>query len=635
MHGIYYLGAAAMSCVLNIWAGATATAGGCLLNCEAGATATAGGCLLGVRGKARKKEKEYHFFNGQNERFNLEIKINGRFIDFCRFINQIKITQAVNSANLAELEIIADCGNIDFFAFASKQIEIYYFSETAEMLIYKGLIYSSTLNKNNKTFQLLASDEKLNKISNLSQNTINQIGYFCPDFFNEELNKEQEFNKRIETIPADYYFDFDGNLVLTNWQPKSAADIKLNQCDVLGLDFGIESTSEIVNNIELNIKFNYTRFVQRDLPAVYEPGMLIGGALSQDFIKIIKQYGLVPVPRVDSVLSAVGGAGWVVGRFNYSSIPDLSSGVIAPYYILDRESYVMAASWIFSKRWTQNVQEEYTISIKNNQSIDFFNEKSEEITLNLRQPESETADEKSDWQDYQCYFSPPSGSLKQGNDYFLAETAINRQRWALGCAYALNLAKTKLLKAHYIKTAQIETFFNKNITLSSTVAVNADSFSGSLKTQEIIHTFNLTKKTAETTAKLKGFKGFNGDNLRQTISRVSLPNLSGSGGSLKFGNFWVKKYSQNAPLFSTGGGGLAKDYCLSKDGLDGLYGYIIQENVANLINPAATVGTPAPVKFAIKTPDIEAELTDGLTATAPAIEQNLSIQDTTITAAVC
>ena len=76
-----------------------------------------------------------------------------------------------------------------------------------------------------------------------------------------------------------------------------------------------------------------------------------------------------------------------------------------------------------------------------------------------------------------------------------------------------------------------------------------------------------------------------------------------------------------------------KDYCIVKDGLDGEYGYILQEFIANAVDKNATQGILSPVKFAIKTPDIEKEMTDALIATAVAV-QNIAIPNTPITASI-
>ena len=79
----------------------------------------------------------------------------------------------------------------------------------------------------------------------------------------------------------------------------------------------------------------------------------------------------------------------------------------------------------------------------------------------------------------------------------------------------------------------------------------------------------------------------------------------------------------------TDGGGYAPpDYCISKDGYDNLYGYVMREYILNQV-VAATSGNVSGIKFAVKTPDIEKQSTDGVVATSET-EQNVSIPNTAI-----
>lgn len=600
---------------------------GCQVKINAVEKNSVSGCLLPLR-ISEKQAEEYQFnLDLYKKPFNIAVLIDGKEINICDLRNTIKITQAVNSSRIAELAIAADCGLLDFYKYASKKLDIIYSSKSDTRTLYSGIVITQKLDKSSNVFNLTASDEKLNKIDNLQQSTIENIGYFCRDLFNEELTKKDEFSKRIESIPADYYFDNDGNFILTPWQPKTTADIVLdsvnNKCDILSLNFSVANINEIVNKIEIKFNYNYYRFIQRDLIARYAPMYGSMGSFSPEFVRIVTTYGVVPVPRIDTVLNTINGAGWTVGKFYYEHIGDLSSGVLGGISILDRESYVMYADWTISKRWVQNVQEEYNITIKNDESIAFFNEKKEEISFNLRQPENEEL--KSDWIDYPCYFAPPSGSVRVNSDWIQPESDIDRQRYAVAIQYALNVAKTKIYYSHFNNELQAEVVFNKDIELQHTIGINNVEFSGNAKVLSIEHNFDLSKKYATTKIKANWFKGFVGDNIRQP-ERVVLPVVSQPQGVITFRNSWYKKYSSNLPTMSLGGGGLEKDYCVEKNGYDNQYGYILEENIANA---NATIGRVSPVKFAIKTPDIEKEMTDGLTATKE-IEQDLSIPNTPV-----
>lgn len=621
-----------MPCLILIQNEEISRVSGCQVKINAAEKNSVSGCLLPLRIIEKQAIKEYQFNSDfHKEKFNIAVIIDGKEIDFCKLRNEIKITNAVNSSRIAELAIAADCGLLDFYKYASKEIQIIYSSDTATQVIYSGIVISQKLDKQNKVFNLSCSDEKINKIDNLPQSTIDNLGYYCADLFNEELDKVQIFNKRLDTLPADYYFDNNGNFVLTFWQPKNYADIIIDKCSVLPntLNFVVASVNDILNKVELKLNFNYYRFLQRDINATYNPNYGGNGSFTPQFVNIVKTYGVVPVPRVDTVLNAVNGAGWTVGNFSHIGIGDLSSGVLGGIIINDRDSYVMGATWRISKRWVQNVQEEYSITIKNDDSIAFFNERKEELQFNLRQPESEVENLKTDWTDYPCYLPPPSGGRWQFNDYILPENTTNALRYAYAMQYALNVAQTKILRSHFSNEISFDIVFNRHLELKHTIALNEVEFIGNVKVQEIVHTIDLNKRIAKTSVKAKWFKGFSGGNIRQP-ERVTLPILSHPQGTLRFGNKIKRKYS-STKYYTTNGGG--KDYCLAKDGYDNEYGYILQEFILDEINTNAKEGILSPVKFAIKTPDIEKEMTDALTATTAAV-QNIAIPDTPITASI-
>lgn len=622
-----------MPCLLLIQSEEISRIDGCQIKINAVEKNSVSGCLLPLKISEKQAADEYQFNSDfYKEPFNLAVLIDGEEINYCDLRNTIKITQAVNSSRIAELSIKADCGVLNFYKYASKKIDIIYSSKSDTRTLYSGIVITQKLDKANNVFNLTASDEKINKIDNLPQSTIESIGYFCRDLFNDELTKKDEFAKRIESIPADYYFDNKGHFILTEWQPKTTPDIIFdsvnNMCDILSLNFGVANINEIVNKVDIKFNYNYYRFIQRDITARYAPMYGSMGSFSPEFVRIVKTYGVVPVPRIDTVLNTINGAGWTVGKFYYEHIGDLSSGVLGGISIPNRESYVMYAAWVFSKRWCQNVQEEYTITIKNDKSIAFFNEKKEEISFNLRQPENEIEELKSDWQDYPCYFSPPLGGVWQNNDYIMPQNINNQIRYADAIQYALNVAKTKIYYSHFNNELSVELVFNKDIELKHTIGINNIEFSGNAKVLSIEHNFDLSKKYATTKVKANWFKGFDGGNIRQP-ERVVLPVVSQPQGVLTFGNSWYKKYSRNTMAWGGLGVNLEKDYCLSKNGYDNQYGYILEEFIANDIYAAASQGVLSPVKFAIKTPDIEKEMTDGLTFKKE-IEQDLSIPNTPV-----
>lgn len=614
-------------CLLSFIQNETETLSGCLISFNQSETQSLSGCLLSFRQREFMRPKKWHFNGMSREPYNISVFIDGVEIDTCQLKDTIEINLAVNQAKTAKLTINANCDNnnqIDLYKYAGKIIEIYYLSKTRYTLLYRGMVAIQKIDIDNKHFVLTCTDEKLNRINDLSENQLNNIGYYSEYLFNEELTKEQVFSKRMESTPQDYYFDNNGNFTLTAWQPKNTPDLIIEQCPIFANSFSysVLNLGEIVNKIKLLFQFNYYRKIQRDLAMSYDNGY--SGTRFNDFLAFYFNHRHIPAPPVDSVITTANSAGWVVWNFRYSTIPSLAgTGAV----ILDRESYAMSAQWTASKRWLQNVQEENTVTLKNADSIAFFGEKSEEINFSMRLKDDENS---SNWaNDYQCYFRP-QGTQADNGDWIIDLSQNKQQDYYNAMLYALNVAKTKMLNSHFGNECSFDYVLLPEIELKHTIGVNTNALQGNLRVQAITHTLDLKKRLGVSKITAKWFKGFSGDSVyipqRPAVPVAQRP----SNIQTRFGNVLIKSYStpQSGGAFITG---VKKpsDYCIAKDGLDNLYGYVMREYILNDFDKNAYMGNVVALKFAIKTPEIEKQSTDAVTVTSEN-EQNISIPETAI-----
>lgn len=614
-------------CLLSFVQNETQSVSGCLLSFIQNETQSVSGCLLSFRQREFMPPEKWQF-NGimGKEPYNISVFIDGVEIDTCQLKDTIEISLAVNQAKTAKLTIKANCDNnnqIDLYKYAGKIIEIYYLSKTRYILLYRGMVAIQKIDIDNKHFVLTCTDEKINRINDLTENQLNNIGYYSEYLFNEELTKEQVFSKRMESTPSDYYFDNNGNFTLTAWQPKNTPDLIIEQCPIFANSFSysVLNLGEIVNKIKVLFQFNYNRQIQRDLRMEYNP--MYSGTLFVDFIRFVGTHKFIPVPPVNSVITASNSAGWVVGDFRYSTIPSLANtGVV----IYNKDDYAMYASWIASKRWLQNVQEENTVTLKNADSIAFFGEKSEEINFSMRFKNDENS---SNWaNDYQCYFSP-NGIQAENGDWIIDLSGGKQQDYNKAMLYALNVAKTKMLNSHFGNECSFDYVLLPEIELKHTIGVNTAALQGNLRVQSITHTLDFKKRLGVSKITAKWFKGFSGDSI-YIPQRPAVPVAQMANAQTRFGNIVLKKYSAGTPQGAVIVGDSIKpsDYCISKDGLDNLYGYVMEELILNQV-VAATVGKVSAVKFAVKTPEIEKQSTDAVTV-ASENEQNISIPNNEI-----
>ena len=610
-------------CLLSFIQNETETVSGCLLSFNQSETQTVSGCLLSFKQREFNTPEKWQF-NGimGKEPYNISVFIDGVEIDTCQLKDTIEISLAVNQAKTAKLTINANCDNntpIDLYKYAGKIIEIYYLSKTQYTLLYRGMVAIQKIDIDNQHFNLTCTDEKLNRINDLSENQLNNIGYYSEYLFNEELTKEQVFSKRMESIAYDYYFDNNGNFTLTAWQPKNTPDLIIEQCPIFdnSFSYSVLNLGEIVNKIKILFQFNYNRQIQRDLNMEYNPNY--GSTGFNDFLRFVGQHNFIPVPPVNSVITAANSAGWVVGDFRYSTIPNLAGTGLS---VSNKDDYAMYASWIASKRWLQNVQEETSITLKNSGSIAFFGEKSEEINFSMR-----LKDDENNWaNDYQCYFSP-NGVQAANGDWIIDLSSNKQQDYNKAMLYALNVAKTKILNSHFGNECNFDYVLLPDIELKHTIGVNTAALRGNLRVQSITHTLDLKKRLGVSKITAKWFKGFSGNSV-YIPQRPIIPVAQRANAQTRFGNILQRDYA-----YPTQGGAYIPsdtikpaDYCIAKDGLDNLYGYVMRETIAN---PNATVGKVSAIKFAVKTPEIEKQSTDAVTATSNN-EQNINIPNTAI-----
>ena len=584
-----------MECLFRISQIEKSIKNGCLFRISQIEKSIKNGCLFRISQVERNKKQDFYFKNPKKEDYDILIFINNE-LKKC-LIGEIKIHFAVNQAKTAEFEIKAEKGEIDFYKYVGKKVEIYYNSETKYFLLFAGIVQNQEFNLSKKSFSFVVSDEKINKISNLPESTINNIGYFCEELFNEELNQEQIFNKRIETIPSDYYFDNFGNFILTNWQTKEKADLVIKECDIIDNSFnlGVLNVGEIINKIEVKFNFNYFRKIQKDTIIIYNSNYL--GTLFNDLVRFVWQHHFIPAPPINAVVSAVNGTNDVIGRFNYTGLPNLAgTGLVVPQ---GNDYFCLYCSFISSKRFVQNVQENHTFVIKNNKSIDFFNEKKEEISFNLKIDNNNDDFEN----DYKCY-STPAGVLNKNGFYFIYEK--NSEIFNNAIEYIFNLAKTKIYYSHNQNKLNFDTLFNADFNLSQTIEINNKNFNGKAKIKEITHIFYIDKKYGKTSISANWYKGFEEEeelNFNRPEIKENYQN-----NPVYFGNKRIKKI---VGISNNNNNDISIQMCKENNNQsfdDDDYGYLMEEYLV----PNATVGNVQAVAFKIKTPDIEKELTDGL-----------------------
>lgn len=595
---------------------------GSLMNIQQAKQGGISGSLMNIRQVRISPDTDFHFpKNAMTKRaFSLDLYIDGVSVNPCEMLNNLAITKSENQTAIAEFYLSQKCGVIDYFQYTGKRVEIYAVFENETKPLFKGWINTPEYDFYTKSIKFNATNEKIQQIANLDWNVINSIGYYSKRLFPDLETKDEIFNKRIESVKKSFFFDDDGNFHLFDWQPKPRqnADIVLdeinsNDCYFINNSMRFQGlkAAGVVNKINLTFQFQYPRKVQRNLTMRYQSIGGYGSTSNVDFFRFVGTYHFIPAPPVNSLVQAIKGAGWNVMSFSYAGLPDATEGWSPSIY---QDYYATYAQWIAAKRWVQNCQENFEIAVKNQNSIDILSEKSEDIGFSLKVELSED----DDWQNEPCFTTTPSGNV--GNGDFCEELSqADLQDYMQAFNYAFQVAQMKLYRSHRETAITGDIAFNADFQLGNTVAIDSQYFTGEAVITEFSHSFDFGNQMAISSLKGQWIENLSGDyeDLPALPSRPPLPVPSVAANQVNFGNVVNKIYSSNnlntqEPI----------SFCENAED-DNQYGYVMNEYIADAINPA-TVGAISAVKVAIKTPDIEKASTDALTA-EKVVEYDFSI----------
>lgn len=580
--------------------------GGELLTVGQSITSLLKGDLTQIRRKKRAFNNNYHFLkNGINkENFSIALFIDNEEINPCDLLDKLEITMSENQNALAEFTLKQECGNIDYYQYVGKKVFIYVQNENGYYLLFNGIVNTPDFDFFTKSIKFTAINDKTDLIKNLEWNEINRIGFYSQKMFKDLETKEEIFNKRIESVAKSYFFNTENKLVVFDWQAKRNADILLTECDFMQNSFkfiGLKSQT-LINKINLKFQFQYTRKMQRFCNMNYY-GLGYGGTSNVDFYKFVGTYHFIPAPPVNSLVEAIKGAGWNVHSFYYTGLPPAIDGWSPSIY---KDYYATSAMWSCSKRWLQNCQENFNITVRNLQSVELFGEKSEDINLSLRLDEK---DEYKEWANEECYNSFPDGYLENG-DYYEELNNSEIQEYYNAFFYAFQVAETKLYRNHRENYISGTIKFDKNLQLGQTILAETNNYKGKSVLTELKHTFDFAKRIA--TSEIKGqwvnyFYGENQGVSEEQAERPPLPLSYGGERYITFGNEIIQTYSSDLNNVQNN-----FNFCNNKEE-DNKYGYILNEFIVNDI-VQATVGRMSAIKLAIRTPEIEKTATDAVEA---------------------
>jgi hypothetical protein len=246
--------------------------------------------------------------------------------------------------------------------------------------------------------------------------------------------------------------------------------------------------------------------------------------------------------------------------------------------------YAQSASWVASKRWSQNITETIECTLQAPQSINQYGEVSSEVSYG-------TADEYDalDWENYIAHANPPSSATQTANGDYVIKKTTDINAFNNMVLTGLNREKTKIIKGHRDNRVNFETPAWPDVELYHTIKTTADKVTAKGKVTEITHTFDTVDLFASTEIELSLSQSIGSTSNDDIVipSRPSLVDSANTPSTIKLGPHTI-------PL----GGTQDPDWA----------GYIFQEK--SKPGGTFTLGLKTPVAMIVDTPAIDDESRD-------------------------
>lgn len=466
---------------------------GDLLQIEQKVNATGSGDLLQLAQRVISSDTHFYTVNG----FEPIVTIGGLSVDASNLTENIQVKFTENDNATAVINIRLDPGTYDLYSYQGKTATIDIRTSSGTTRIFTGWVDLPKADVLNEKIELnCVADRRDLLISKVNKNF---IGRYSSALFGTK-EAADEIEERLAATPQSLDFDGNNNWTLNSWTPKGTADFTLTSADIFrrAPSVSIERRNQIINQINLNFKYGYTRSYH-----VHSSFVWIHPYLNQGICTFLREFPDIPTKQM--IQDAIDGAGWqynpsligwtnlpATGSYNCSGTTVLWSTTKAEYATqIQRDAngnavtdsngnnqyqaitlkttdlnsiYTMGASWNASTRFNQNITEDYTITVKSATSQSRYGTKSRDVTYTYIDPFDASA-----WENYNKHdTSIPSGAVQTGSSYYLNRDN-NSDSFNNAIETAIARARTEILSNHRDTVITFQRDFWKEVQLKHTV----------------------------------------------------------------------------------------------------------------------------------------------------------------------
>jgi len=492
------------------------------------------------------------------------IKIDGTRIPNDTILDTIKITRTENSTALLSFTTRPAAGAINLTQFQGKKVTVDIIEPTKTTRAFTGNVDIPLFDTLSEKITYECSAQRIDLINAEYTTKKNSLGHYSTDLFTEAEDVYEEVQQRLSTTP--FALDFDAFNVdhLTSWVPKSTADFVLTGGDLYSKDLPpnlrLVRADQILNQVNAKITYRIPVDFHNQLKVTWESPIFMSPCLL-----LVDAYSRIQRTTIEEAANV---GGWPIkGVIDYEFLPNGTYGcsVGGPPILFSNQStsvqvvnvqvdsngdpvldingnpvlgvdtrtvtdfstqFAEQAGWSSTTRWSQTLEEEYSITIKSQQSIDQYTLKEREEQHGIESPYDTT-----EWEDYTAF-----SDLGLGIRYTVLQDT-NKGDFNNLTTTVLNRAKTAILNSHRQNRVSFKTPILPTVDLRHTVEIDTVRLDCKGKVVSIIHLLNINTTTARTEIQvaLSRAEGSSTDDTLSLLARPTYtPNIPSTG--LRLGN---------------------------------------------------------------------------------------------------
>lgn len=418
-------------------------------------------------------------------------------------------------------------GLVNFEWLHGQPVSVDVYKDGSYQRIFTGQINTPMIDLMRGSIECNCTNNRRDTILSSNPAMYSLLGYYDEDIMGKATDLEDEVSKRLSTSINTVDLDRFGNIVIGNLLPAVSPHWEFGDSVVYrdkGRDPKIKPVvkSTIVNQYTINVRYQYARLYHANITCSWDWDVTLCQFLLDGYT----------LPLRATIEAAINGSGWILNAtpgISYTPPPNngtyTCSGISIQYSTVQhsggtvetlkdadgnevtgsdgkpiskltgvtetdyRNNIAIGASWRMSKRFSQNMEESYSLTLSSPQSISQFGVVSETEELNV-----EDNLDASDWENYKGYSALSSAFQPVGSGASVYYYDRRQKLDKLNKAFLIGVRKAEsaILKSHrdYLVTFTIK--LTPSIDIFHTVYLNTDRLQAYGKVISVDHYINIT-----------------------------------------------------------------------------------------------------------------------------------------------